>query len=406
MPYEQLFEKRKISLYLIGFLVLFTAGGCATVNVPNIGEKGYAVEDDERRLFKRSEEACEVVDTTDQIYSNQELEDYLSRLVNKLIPATVTKDDKKFTVKVLNDPAFNAFALPNGRIFVNIGALSAVDNEAQLATLLGHELTHILNRHALKQFRSMQNKSAFMSVMDMPLAVLGGSVGILLGNLGVVSSVYGYSQQHELEADEMGFETIVRLGYDARESPKLFENLLNFIDTEEVKEPFFFSTHPNVKARVKNFNDLLVERHFEPHNGLVVDTPEFQKFAYEIYTEQIRLCLAKGMFKTAEQNFEHLEKRYSHLAETFYLGGEVYRLRQDHDRKVKKREKREDYPKAKERYDQALAIDGSYAPAVASKARILEKLGQKEEAKSLFTRYLELRPDAPDREYVENFIKG
>ncbi len=389
----------------IAFFVLLLSG-CATVNVPNVGEKGYAIEKDERRLFKRSEEVCEVIDSTDEVYDNKELEDYLNRLVKKLIPDTVPVENRNISVKVMNDPAFNAFALPNGRIYVNIGALSAVENEAQLATLFGHELTHVVNRHALRQFRSLQNKSAFMSLIDIPLGVVGGTAGMLLGRLGMLSSIYGYSQQQEFEADEMGFDAIVQLGYDAREAPKLFENLLKFIASEEVTEPFFFSTHPNVKARVKKFNDLLVSRNFQAHSGLIVDTPEFQNFAYEIYTVQIQLCLGKGMFKTAEKNYENLTKRYRDQPETFYLGGEIFRLRQDHDRHDKKRDKTPDYLTAKERYDQALEINADFAPAMVSKARILEKMGQRDEAKILFKKYLLLNPQAPDRPYIENFIKG
>ncbi|MCB9771328.1 MAG: M48 family metalloprotease [Candidatus Omnitrophica bacterium] len=403
MAYAKLFEKR-ISVWALS-LILLMASGCATVNVPNVGEKGYSLEAEERRLFKRSEEVCDVIDATDEVYSNRELEEYLNRLVQKLTLDT-NPTDRTISVKVLNAPDFNAFALPNGRIFVNIGALSAADNEAQLATLLGHELTHVLNRHALKQFRSLQNKSAFMSVFDIPLAVVGGSAGILLGRLGMLSSIYGYSQQHEFEADEKGFEAIEKLNYDARESPKLFENLLVFIKSEEVSQPFFFSTHPHVKERIKNFNVMLEQRNYISHDGLIIDTPEFQKFAYEIYTTQIRLCLSRGMFKTAEQNFVNLEKRYANLPETFYLGGEIYRLRQDAERKGKKRDKRDDYPKASERYRQALKIDANYAPAIVSQARVLEKLGQKDEAKVLFKKYLEVNPQAADREYIENFIKG
>ncbi len=404
MSYKQLCKKR-IGLWPI-FFALFLISGCATVNVPNVGEKGYILENDERRLSNRAQEVCDLVDVTDEVYPNNELEQYLKGLAVSLLPDTVPPDKKNISIKVLNDPVFNAFALPNGRIFINIGALSAADNEAQLATLLGHELTHILNRHALKQFRSLQNKSAFMSVFDLPLGMVGGSAGIILGRLGMLSSIYGYSQEHEFEADVNGFETVLRLGYDVRQCPKLFENLLSFIETEEVSQPFFFSTHPHVKERVKKFNDLLVQKHFEPNGRLIVDTKDFQKFAYEIYTSQIQLCLSRGMFKTAQKNFENLKSRYANRPETFFWGGEIYRLRQDPQNKEKKRNKGSDYLKAREFYDMALALDANFSSAIVGKARILEKLGQKEKAKGLFRKYLDLNPQAADREYIENFIKG
>lgn len=397
--------KKALILAGISASLLFL-GGCATVNVPSIGQNGYAVENDEKRLIKRADEACEILDRTDDIYPNYDLDLYLTGLVKKLLSDNPSEEIKDFDVKVLNDPEFNAFSLPNKRIYINIGALSAADNEAQLATLLGHEVTHIIDRHALKQFRSMENKSAFMSVLEFPLAIAAGSAGVLLGELGVLSSVYGYSQEHEFEADEEGFKRVSRLGYDVRESPKLFQNLSNFLKSEEISQPFFFSTHPKVRERIKKFEQILADSHFVAHDGLILDTPDFQKYAFEIYTKQIQLCLNKGMFKTAEQNYDHLSKKYADRPETFYWGGEITRLRQDHDKRSKKRDKTADFPEAIKRYDMALKINPDFRLALAGKARCLDKMGQKDKAKELFRKYIELNPGASDRGYIEQYIKG
>ena len=134
-----------------------------------------------------------------------------------------------------------------------------MDNEAQLATLLGHEMTHVTHRHLVKMFRDIKNKTAFLATLQVATAGLGpiGSLAGTLGTIGTVAAVTGYSRENETEADKEGFHLVALAGYDVEEAPKLFLHLKREVEEEQIKEPFFFGTHPRLQERIDNYNVLL-----------------------------------------------------------------------------------------------------------------------------------------------------
>lgn len=398
-------SQRKEIIYLGVFLFyIFSFSGCATVNVPYVGKTGYSLEEDEKRLHKRVEELSEIIDNSGHIYENKSLENYLTDLANQLLPEEAKKENLKIEVKVLKDPTLNAFALPNGRIYVHTGMLAVIENESQLAALLGHEMTHVLHRHTLQQFRSALNKSAFFSAVQMPIALVAGNLGVIFAELATVSSVYGFSRELEYDADVEGFHMMSAQGYDVNEAPKLFEHLKQFIEDEEIKQPFFFSTHPNVVARIENYKNL-IEREGLP-DQLKKDPLLYEQWRWPLIIENTALCLNAGMFKTAERLLnQYIEKRPNN-ADGYFYSGELYRERQDHPKKEKEREKNNDYLKALEAYSQAAVRDPVYAPSFKAKGRVLQKLGRIEEAKEAFQKYLSLEPMAKDRPYIEQFLSA
>src|ERR687891_1052187 len=134
-------------------IVVLLAGACASRNVPPIGAGGqpFRPEADERALWARAEKEEEALLKRAKVYDDPLLEDYLGRLVDRLTADEVrAAAGPGFKVGVLRDPTLNAFAMPNGRIYIHTGLLSRVENEAQLAAVLGHEATHVTHRHALK----------------------------------------------------------------------------------------------------------------------------------------------------------------------------------------------------------------------------------------------------------------
>ncbi len=357
-------------------------------------------------MQKRADEMCEELEKSGLIYKNKELEDYLTLVTNNLLPEEIKNSGIKIEVKVINEPTLNAFALPNNRIYVHTGMLSAIDNESQAATLLGHELTHILNRHSLKEFRSVINKSAFFSAIQAPAAVFVGDLGVIFAQLAIISSIYGYSKDLESEADREGFNMVRAQGYDVNESVKLFGHLKKFIKDEEIKVPFFFSTHPNVVTRIKSYEVLIKENGLAQTERKRNNRDGYSRLIDQLLLDDFSLCLGKGMFKSGERVInKFLNKNPNDPKGYFYLG-ELCRQRQDHSKKEKKRDKAPDYVKAIEAYDKAIAINLRYADAFKGKGRICQKQGDIINAKSAFQKYLELNPQADDREYLEQFISA
>ena len=148
----------------------------------------------------------------------------------------------------MRDPTLNAFAMPNGRIYVHTGLLARLDNEAQLATILSHEMTHVDHRHALRFTRDVQNKQILYTVLGVaasigvgaaagsrarsgdPIgaAVLSQTANAVLGlglQLAALASINGYGRDLEREADREGMARLVRAGYDPKEAPRVFKLL-------------------------------------------------------------------------------------------------------------------------------------------------------------------------------------
>ena len=178
------------------------------------------------------------------IYENEASTAYVQRVMDRLFP----EFKGHIQVAVVKSPQLNAFALPNGRIYVNQGLLVRFRNEAQLATVLGHEGIHFTNRHGYQEIQSGKDNAAF--------GAIAGMVVPLLPQLMAVTSIYGFSRQMETEADVQGFARLKRAGYDVRESPKVFEHLIAEIKAEDIKEPYFFASHPKLVERVENMKKL------------------------------------------------------------------------------------------------------------------------------------------------------
>ncbi len=384
MVYRRLFEKAIIVL-------CFGMAGCATVNVPN-WESGSAakLEADEARFMNRAKESIEFIDHSGYLYDDPELEGYLNKILKRLLGKFEIPADINFDVKVINDPDLNAFALSTGRLYVHTGILAAADNEAQVATLIGHEMTHVLHRHMLKKFRSMNNSLAFWN----SVGLVTGGIGMIASELAKVSSVSGYSQDLETEADKFGFQMLMESGYDINEAPKMFEALEQYNKDEKNDEPFFFSSHPKVRERIKNYKQLIKEQ----AQTRVLDNKENQyiEVIHDLAIKNAHLAIQKGMFKVVEHQIEKLIANYSKDPRVWVLKAEY--LKQTLDNK-------KEGDKILEAYSKALGLDNNNAQAIKGKARVLYGMGKKEEAKKYFQQYLNKNPNADDRTFIQQFIE-
>ena len=172
------------------------------------------------------------------------LTSYVTRIGQRLANAPEAHDSGfPFTFAVVADPSINAFALPGGPMFINTGLLKAVDNEAELAGVMGHEMSHVILRHGTNQASKAQ-------LIQLP-AVLASQAagGSMLGKLtqagiglGANSVLLKFSRGAESQADLMGSHLMAESGYDPIQMARFFEKL-----NEEggARGPQFFSDHPN-----------------------------------------------------------------------------------------------------------------------------------------------------------------
>src|SRR5215470_8822793 len=149
---------------------------CATRNLPPIGAGGppFEPDADERALWAKADKEEESLLKKTKVYEDPMLEEYLAGVGDRLTPDEVrAAGGPGFKLAVLRDPTLNAFALPNGHIYVHTGLLSRLDNESQLAMIVGHEMTHVTHRHALSFERDAQTKQILYTV-----AAIAASIGV------------------------------------------------------------------------------------------------------------------------------------------------------------------------------------------------------------------------------------
>jgi len=189
-----------------------------------------------------------------EIVNNKELTDYITSIGNKLA-AQPQADKYPYTFKVVNDKSINAFALPGGPAFVHTGLIAAADNEAQIAGVLAHEITHVALRHGTNQVSkaNLIQLPALLASQKMGGGILGqlGQLGI---GLGANSLLLKFSRTAETQADLMGAQIAAQAGYDPVEMARFFEKLEA---SGGQRGPQFLSDHPNPGNRMKAIQDMI-----------------------------------------------------------------------------------------------------------------------------------------------------
>ena len=375
-------------------LSVFLAG-CAATNLAPLSGAGTALEDDERRLWRRSEEEQGALDGSGLVYRNDELEAYLNQVARRLQPPEVYQRIP-FSVRVLNNPRLNAFAFPNGVIYVHTGLLARLDNEAQLAMLLGHEMTHATHRHTVKEFRQTKNRRAWLASVQTTLGGVPGIGGLAgaLGEIGATAAVTGYSRDLEREADIEGLRRAAAAGYDPVESPKLFHVLVRDAQQEKVKAPLFYATHPRLQERIETIEET-VRTEYRDRPGGLTNAAVFRKNTSQVVLDNAWMDLKAGRFDAARDGATKYVALGAGDARGHYLLGEV--LRQKGERTATEQ--------AIAHYRKAIAADRAYPDPHRGLGLLHFQLAQKPQARRALETYLSLSPQAGDRAYIEEYIQ-
>jgi len=377
-------------------MIMFVLSSCATTNLAPVGkQESFKLEEDERRIWNRSKEEQARINRSNLIYDDPALTAYVNEVAQNLIPENIEEKGLSIDVKIIKNPLLNAFAYPNGAIYIHTGILAKMDNEAQLSTLLGHEMTHVTHRHAVRQFRTEKNMTAVLATIQMASVPFGvyGDLANILGTVGVMASVTGYSRKMETEADKGGLSLMADAGYDPQESPKLFVYLKSDLEKNDAKEPFFFGSHPRLQDRITNFANYLATDY--PENTGVKRSDRFNKLIASLLLDNAMMDLDMGRYSAAQEGVNKFLKLKPYSARGHFCLGEIYRQRGEKD----------DRQKAEEEYHQSLSCDPNFPLPRKGLGTIYYKQGMTNKAVNEFEKYLQLLPDALDREYIKQYIQ-
>ena len=144
-------------------------------------------------------------------------------------------------VHLIRTPLFNASMAPNGMMQVWSGLLLRMENEAQFAAVIAHELGHYMERHSLERLRDIQTRTAFAQFLG-----VFGAIGAV-GQIAVLASALAYSRDQERAADRISVNLMRKAGYDPAEAAKVWGNLLlefNAPDADAARDNALFASHP------------------------------------------------------------------------------------------------------------------------------------------------------------------
>lgn len=233
-------------LRLLPLLALLSLTTC--VRNPATGKRMLSLvsQNDEIALGKQS---AEEVRGAIGLIQEPQVQEYVARVGLPMAKAS-ERPELPWTVQAVDDPVVNAFALPGGPVFVTRGLLTALNSEAELASVLGHEIAHITARHSVEQLSQAQLAQAGLllgSVLSEDVARFGG-----LAAAGLQLLFLKYGRDDERQADELGFKYMLNGGYDVRQAANVFATLDRVGKAAGGQSlPTWLSSHPDPGDRVK-----------------------------------------------------------------------------------------------------------------------------------------------------------
>ena len=183
------------------------------------------------------------------------IQEYTELLIYKLSETSQVKD-RQFTIVLIDEKSLNAFAAPGGVIGVNGGLFLNAGNEAQLASVLGHELAHLSQRHFARNVlrgRDTNLASSLVMVSAIALAIISNNpTAFITGPAALQQQQLRYSRIFEREADRYGFNNLIAAGYDPAGMGQMFENMAKVRKLAGDNPPEFLLTHPITSSRVSD----------------------------------------------------------------------------------------------------------------------------------------------------------
>ena len=354
---------------------------------------------EEKQIWEIGKAHQKQVRETGEVIDDPEMEAQLEALVTRLMGDMVETIGMEVKVLIFKDPTVNAWVYPDGTIAVQTGLLAELENEAQLAAILGHEISHFLNRHAYIQIKSKQKQSAIGKGLGLlATAAVAAKTGALDTSLMGAGQVWtdlvtsGYSRKLETKADEQGLALLVAAGYEPNQALPAFE-ALRIKEDDQVNVGKIWSSHPDIDSRLKNLKKQIKRIKSPPHN-----IPPEQSYV-EAYGNALlvdaQLDLQRQRYQRAHKTLQRYTRALPDRPIGHYMVGEAYR---------KEYPEGPDFKPRLAAYQKAIAVDPKFALAHKELGMAYRQQQLNELATAAFDRYLALAPDAADAPIIRWYI--
>src|SRR4051812_294067 len=243
---------RRIAAFALLSLML---GACSSSNLPTLTDAPIAPQPEKQKLLSASEqrEHLRILAAYGGIYREPRVQEMLEKTVDKLVAAS-ERPDLKYEVTILNSPAVNAFALPNGQLYVSRGLIALANDNSELASVLAHEMAHVIARHAaIREDQARQAALVNRVATDLLSDPQLGALALAKSKIALAN----FSRAQEFEADGIGVGISARAGYDPYGAERFLTSMghnaqLRTQRAIDPRAPDFLSSHPATPERVTN----------------------------------------------------------------------------------------------------------------------------------------------------------
>lgn len=353
-------------------------------------------DEDEGRMAQAQ---AQKFDAEHKMWPEPLLETYLTGMVQKLV-AVAKSRPFPYRVRVVSDPTLNAFTFGGGLLYIHAGLIARMENEAQLAMVLGHEIAHVTEKHVTKGIEQAYTTQ----LIGNSAVVAGASTGILptgdalrIGyEASMNAAIHGHGRGQESEADRIGMEYMVKAGYDPREGPITFELLLKEHGDQSRLVNFFYGSHPNNVNRYETLTALVKDKYAGDvkDKRLVVNTEEFKRVTRSVVIATGRLDYEQQRFNTAQAMFEKAVRSWQDDPVPHYYLGKI----------ALETGAADGVDRALKHLADAIKADAQYAPAYRELGLAQYRKGDRPGAIASLEKYLAFDPKPEDAKQIEATI--
>jgi predicted Zn-dependent protease len=392
-----------LTLFIFTFVMLYPQGKVSAITLSEEKDLG--------KKFSR------MIRKTMPLVEDGEVLTYVRNVGNR-VAKEVGVTTYQFQFFVVDESVPNAFAVPGGYIFIYRGLIEMMSSESELASILSHELGHIVGRHLQRSIDEAKLLSVPM-VAGLVAGILLGAPGLAAGGLAASQTgALEYSRAHEMEADKHGFRFLSDAGYDTAAMPSMMEKLLQCTWLQNSKVPSYLSTHPALAERVQYLSEMVKTQKTASRKAMEPPTGDFkvmlatlladytdEKTAFDRFQAEIkkgdnaavfglgRLYLRQNKWSEAVEQLRQAARLMPSSPFVLSTLGEAYH-------RVGKLQE------AQNTLESALMLDPSTAIADYRLALVLMDMGKKDEALDHLMRIEELAPMFPDVDYQLGVILG
>jgi predicted Zn-dependent protease len=375
-------------------------------------QHSYGREEDETKLIKRAADLDDELRRRNLLLEDRAVNAYIRSVGERLVPPRAASA-VSFQFQVVRDPVVNAFALPNGSIYLTVGMLARLENEAQLAHVLSHEIAHVVQRHGLQQLRNRRATIVAAHIADLAL------FGTAIAYLPAIGSLAQYSQENEAEADQLALDYLTRAGYSLEGAEQLFR-VLQEIKQKESIWGSIYSSHPDNADRMRVTRQRIDSM---AATGGRVGQPEYGQVRDRLLVENLQLKLNVRQYELTVDAADRALRQGSASPWFHYYRGEACRLMAEdptgaarehawiHDKKYNsdlvetyRGRKPTFLATAKTAFQQALAQDKTFVTAYRGLGLVAHAEGDNQAARTALNHYLAQGRGISDRRYIEAIL--